>query len=556
MVVVASSLLLATTMASHRTLRRHTTPRAVAFWRYQQIESALGCKTREERGPELCAVARQSVVWPSGDTRPIALATLYRWVDAYRDRGLEGLRPAPRKDKGKKKARLPADVIKRAVALLIEDADMSFTLLLAVLRADPELDLQGRKLRLAASTLRRRLAADPAYARLRRLRKREKRRRRFVARRAHEIWHLDAKGPVTVRLVSGKYVAFHVLTVLDDASRAVLATLIALSPDLCAAVRVFRWAAKRWGLPDRIYADRAGIFDSVAFRSGLAQLGSHRIRVKPRNPEANGKIEAFHRVLVAWFTGRLKSQRVVDLVHLQQLLDGVIEVVYQDHHHRHLRRSPRAALAGETSSRTVSAARLDAAFLQERVLRAHPKTGEVGIGADTFIVPEPLRGQRLTFLVDPEPDVSPAVLEPGTGRQLPLERAEVRPEDRAPPAATTESHERWGQGPLQALHDSWQGKVRPIAEPGFGLPELFVLLGEAAGRAVPRSDAEAALIQRVYRTIGPLPKRATEAAMRRIGRRLGSGRPLSTYLDALAESATPRPANADTKTTKKRRTPR
>ena len=112
-------------------------------------------------------------------------------------------------------------------------------------------------------------------------------------------------------------------------------------------------AALRWGLPNRLYADRASIFDSQAFRRGLAQLGTHRIATKPRNAEAHGKIEAYHRVLVRWFTQRLPRQQVVDLEHLQQLLDGVIAKLYQPHQHRGLRTSPQQALGGKVSSRSL-----------------------------------------------------------------------------------------------------------------------------------------------------------------------------------------------------------
>lgn len=509
----------------------------IALWRYERISDALAVQARELRASILRAAAKPPVVWPSGSIRPISLASLYRWLASYQRGGLDALRPAVRKDKGKLRVRLPKEVVKSAFALWAADPDITFTLLRALLYADPQLALKQRGIHLTRSTLQRHLAADPRYARLQRGRKLERRRRRYVARTPHHIWHLDAKGPVRVRLTNGKWLDFHVVTVLDDMSRAVLASIIAASPDLRAAVRVFRLAAKRWGLPNLIYADRASIFDSVSFRHGTAQLGSHRIRVRARNPEANGKIEAFHRVLVAWFTGRLKRQRVVDLLHLQQLLDGVLEVVYQEHHHRSLKTSPRQALAGQVSSRTVSAQRLDDAFRAERVLKAHPKTGEVDFPGGTFLVPDAWRGHRLTFLVDPEPEVAPLLVEPGTERHLSLERAAIAAADRK----DTPEPERWGEGPLQTLYDSWQGKVRPVAEPGFGLPEVFLLLAEAVGRPVPRSDGESALVQRVYQRIGPLPKKATETAFRAIRRELGRGRPIQAYLDALARRAQPPP---------------
>ena len=529
--------------------RRHRlNPKGIALWRHEQIQDALIVRSADVRGPLVRAISRSPAVWPGGQTRPISVATLYRWLGLFEHKGLEGLRPRRRKDAGKSRALLPSDVVRKALAHLAGDPDMSFTFLLALLRADPVLRLSSRGLKVSRSTLHRRLAADPSYVRLKRARKLERRRGRYVSRHPHDIWRLDAKGPVKLRLASGEQLEFHVLTVLDDASRAVLAAIIVLSPNLGAAVRVFRRAVRRWGLPSRFYADRASVFDSHAFRQGLAQLGVHRIHVRGRNPEGNGKIEAYHRVVVGWFTGRLPRQKVADLEHLQQLLDAFVEVLYQDHHHRGLRCTPRQALAGQTSPRQVSTARLDDAFRAERVLKAHPKTGEVDLPGGTYLVPDVLRGQRLTFLLDPELHLPPLLVEPGTSRHLPLERAAIRPEDRPaePPPVR-----RWGEGPLQALFDSWQGKVRPVAESGFGLPEIFTLLADAAGRPVPRSDSEAALIQRAYRTLGPLPRRATEAAFRGIRRALGRGRPVQAYLDALSQRVVATPALAPKKKRKR-----
>lgn len=510
-------------------------PQAVAQWRYDHIVEALGPMAHDVRGEVVARICSVPVRWPSGPTRCIARATLYRWLALYAKGGLAALRPRPRKDRGTKRARLPKDVVARARAILIDDPEISFTMLVALLAADSELRLCARGISVSKSTLQRRLAADPLYARLQRGRRLARRRTRFVARTPHDIWHLDAKGPIKISLRTRKQLVFHILTVLDDASRATLASLIVLAPDLCAAVRAFRRAAERWGLPGRIYADRASIFDSRAFRAGLADLGSHRIWVRPRNPEANGKIEAFHRVLTAWFVRRLPRQVVVDLVHLQQLLDGVLATVYMTHRHRGLQAPPRDVLADRSSPRAVSRERLVDAFRQHRTLKAHPKTGEVDIADKTFLVPAELRGQRLVFLVDPDPDVPPLVVEPSSGQPLPVERAQIRPGDVAPAAPPVS---RWGPGHLQTLYDAWQGKRRPIAEAGFGLPELFTLLAAAAGRPVPRSDAEAARIHHVYRQIGPLARRATETAVRAIARRLGTGRALEVYLDALVHHVT------------------
>lgn len=501
-------------------------PRDVALWRYEQIEELCGEPDRLQRGQLVRARCATPVCWPSGVTAAVSKPTLYRWYASYQAGGLESLQPKPRADRGALRRPIRDEVIDEALRLLAEDPAMTLTLLIAVLEAT------FSETKLARSTLQRQLAQRPSYKRIQRCRKRGRRRGRFVARAPHDIWHCDAKGPVRVRLISGVELVFHVLSILDDATRAVLAAIVTLSPNLAAAVRVFRAAALRWGLPNRFYADRASIFDSRAFRAALAELGAHRIPTKKRNPEAHGKIEAYHRIIVIWFTDRLPHQQVVDLIHLQQLLDGIVYGLYQQHYHRSIKTSPHEALGGQVSARIVPPTRLYDAFRQQRQLKAHRKTGEVEIDATTYLVADELRGCRLTFLVDPPGQVPPLVVHPVSGEHLSLRRAAVKPQD-LPDQRDDEQPLRWGAGPLQTLYDSWSGRRRPIAEPGFGLPELHALLGRVSGRHVPGTDAEAARIQRTYRKHGPWAKAATEAACAAIARQLGAGRPIQTYLDAL-----------------------
>lgn len=518
--------------------RRGPTAQEIAHWRLALIEEALDPDlTRRGRGEILRRIARGPVQWPTGVSRCVSLATLYRWLVSYREQGgLTGLRPRPRRDRGRRRRRLPVDVVPEALRLLEADPHQPLGFLVSVLEA--HFATLGRPLKIPRSTLQRRLAATKAYARIRRTRTRARQRTRFVAREPHERWQSDAKGPFPVALASGERLGVHVLSILDDATRVVLAALVVLSPTLAAAVRVFRQAALRWGLCASFYADRASIFDAHAFRGGLAELGVHRIPTRAGNAPSRGKIEAYHRTIASAFARRLPSQVVVDLVHLQQLLDAVIHGYYQRRRHRTLKQSPEAALAGRVSARTVPPTRLVDAFRQERRLRAHRVTGEVDLPSATWLVPAALRGQKLVFLVDPPGEAPPVVVD-AQGRRHPLRRAEVRSED-LPPKPAPEP-ERWGDGPLQTLYDAWHGQRRPQAQPGFGLPEVYALLARAAGRHVPRTDAEAALVQRAWRAHGPLAKKPTETAFRALAKALGPGRPIKTYLDALLARIRRRP---------------
>ena len=507
-------------------LRANDKHQAIAQWRFTQIEEALGKHiSRHRRATMARHASRTSVRWPSGEYKPIPPSTFYRWVTAARQGGIAALKPRLRSDRGKVHKPLPDEVITRALALLEDDPEQPMTFLLAVLEAEfvPPLVAVPR------STLRRRLSDHPSYGRIQRLPTRKRRRTRFVAKRPHHIWQCDAKGPVQVRFTSGQTRTFHVLTILADATRSVLAAIIVKSPDLGAAVSVFRRAAHRWGLPDLFYADRASIFDAIAFRAALADIGVHRIQTRARNAEAHGKIEAYHRVLISWFLDRLTKQEVVDFDHLQHLLDGIIAKLYQPHRHRSIQMAPEEALAGMVSLRNVPPSRLVEIFRQRHRLKAHSKTGEVVIGQKTYLVPDELRGKRLTFLIDPPGEIQPLVLDPITGKTKTVRPAQIKPDDNLEKVPVPSR----GEGPLQTIYDHWQGKKRPQAEPGFGLPEIYKLLEFASGRPVPQTDAEAALIGLIYRAIGPLGRAQTEAAIRQIASVLGTGRPIKTYLDAL-----------------------
>lgn len=521
-------------MSSMASRRKRQRGEAIARWRHRQIEEASAVRTRAARHEILEKRSKVVVEWPSGERRVVSLATLYRWLRAWRSGGLRKLVPKPRSCKPRKTGQLDKAIVQVALRIWSEDPGMSLTFLIGQLQADPELRLKERNIEVSRTTLHRHLQRQALYQHLRNQLRMKPQRTRYAPRRAHEIWHVDAKGPFDVALQTGTSIAVHVMTVLDGATRHVLATNVVLTPNLGAAVLVFRSAARRWGLPDSICCDRASIFDSVEFRAGIGLLGVHRMWTRSRNPEVNGKIEAYHRVLAGWFVRRLHAQRVVDLQHLQELLLAMVEVLYHEHRHRELKMTPRAALNDQVSPRLIAAPQLVDAFRSTVEKKSHPKTGEVDLAGHKYLVPGPLRGRRLTFLVDPAREVretTVVVVNPGTREHIPLASVELGPRP-APPR-----REERPDGPLQRLYDVWQGKVRPVAEPGFGLPELLALLSDATQRLVPMSQDEAALVHRIYKAIGPLGRAATERAFAEIITEIGKQRPVMAYLDALKRRA-------------------
>lgn len=496
---------------------KHTPkPHEVATWRFEQIspflDPTLGSAPRRRVMRE-----RSAVTWPDGTRKRIPRSTLHRWIAAYQRHGYQGLLPRQRSDAGKPRCGTDAHV-EHAIALLLEQPGRSLSQL--------HIYLQGQfsDYELSRASLHRRLQDHPAYPAVAELRSGKKKQlySRYEASHPHECWQLDGKGPFLVRLQDGNGIRVHVLSVLDDYSRSILAALIAAAEDTKAAIAVFQKAALRYGLPTRMQFDRGSAFDSEAFRAGIAQCGVHRNFVRSKQPTAQGKIEAYHRWLGRWFLDELQAQTVVDVEHLQQLLDATLALAYQKHRHRMLGCSPDDRLGGKVADRQIAPADLARAFFVDACKKSHPKTGEVQLPNGCFRVPVSHAGKEARLRWDPLRHVAVLVTKDGRELELPPFITLALPEPRAEAAH--------GQGELQKLVDRWRNTERPNAEPGFGLPEVLAALSEVAGRRVPDGEREALAIVTFYKLHGPLAREPWLRACQRTQLALGTGRPLQTYL--------------------------
>ena len=245
-------------------------PWQIATWRFEMISALLDAKLTEAQKRRIIRErTTRAVQWPnSPDDRPIGKSTLFRWLKNYREKGFLGLMPKARKDKGLARSDRSIQV-NYALGLLYEQPERSLTQLMLYL------ELEFAKLSISRSTLSRDLHAHPAFQGILRRRKGTDKKLRdlYETDQPHDSWQLDAKGPFPVTLINGKTIRVHVLSILDDFSRYILAAIIASAENIEAAVRVFRLAASKWGIAQRMQFDRASAYDSKVFRTGLAMSG-------------------------------------------------------------------------------------------------------------------------------------------------------------------------------------------------------------------------------------------------------------------------------------------
>lgn len=117
----------------------------LSLWRYHLIAEALDRRIgSKERGLIVRRLAGEEHVGPDGQPHAVSRNTLDRWIRAYRQHGLAGLRDRPRSDQGG--VRRHAALIQEAVQLRLEQPARSAAHIAEILSA--------HRVRVAERTLR------------------------------------------------------------------------------------------------------------------------------------------------------------------------------------------------------------------------------------------------------------------------------------------------------------------------------------------------------------------------------------------------------------------
>ena len=271
---------------------------------------------------------------PEADrTRHFSVATLERWLYAYKKGGLEALRPSGRSDRGR--GRELGDELR---ALLIdirrEFPTASVPLILMTLAADGRLDAG----KVSAATVRR-LYRQEGLQRL--AAKKEalgaKTRLRWQTMRPDALWHGDVcHGPTLVVGDSRMPVRVHAL--LDDHARFVVALRVASTEREQDMLDLFVSALRTHGKPDAVYLDNGATYRGETLRLLCGRLGISLLHARPYDAEARGKMERF------WLTMR---RQVLDYCEgVTSLHDVQVRLLawLDTHYHR----APHGGLMGKT----------------------------------------------------------------------------------------------------------------------------------------------------------------------------------------------------------------
>ncbi len=248
--------------------------------------------THGQLATELRALSEVRYRPPGADsTRTYQVSTLERWLYVYRARGLAGLCPKPRSDKGFAQA-LSEELRELLLDIRREHPSASVSLILDTLTEEGYFE----KATVSEPTVRRLYAAAGLPRRAKRGEGGTKTRLRWQAERPGAIWHGDVCHVTTCK-VAGKPTPIRIHGMLDDASRYVVALEAHTTEKEVDMLGMLVDALRRHGKPDALYLDNGSTYRGEVLKTACARLGITLLHAKPYDPQARGKMERFWRTL-------------------------------------------------------------------------------------------------------------------------------------------------------------------------------------------------------------------------------------------------------------------
>jgi putative transposase len=316
---------------------------AVATFRHAVIGPVCA---RELSHGDLAAALReiaQTCVRPPASklTKRYSVATLERWLYAYRRGGLPALRPHGRSDRGR--GRDLTDELRQLLCdIRRENPSASARLIVRTLEADGRLEAGTVKPGTVRKLFRQRgldriAVRDGSGA---------KTRLRWQAAAPDALWHGDVCHGPTLTL-GGVRTPLRIHGMLDDCSRYVVALEAHAQEREEDMLRVLIRALRLHGKPDVFYLDNGSTYRGDVLRLACSRLGISLLHARPYDPEARGKMERFWRTLREGCLDHLGDVGSLDDVN--QRLAVFLERYYQSEPHAGLMgRAPVAVYAPST----------------------------------------------------------------------------------------------------------------------------------------------------------------------------------------------------------------
>ena len=367
----------------------------LALWKLSVLGPLVSARLEHgDRLAWLLETAERVHQHPDGRLVKLSPRTLESWLYAYRRGGLSALARKTRSDRSTSRAISPevADLLMRAKR---ERPRRSIRRLIRMLE-------RARVVRpgeLSRSSVHRLLASHGLSTRP--VRGPAAERRSFLVEHAGDLWMGDVMHGPLVIAPGGPLRKSYLLSQIDTATRYLPHSYFATSEAAPEHEYGFKQALLKAGRPRTYYVDRGSAYIARSLRAICGELGVHLVHTAPKDCEAKGAIERWHRTWREEIGDELPDPPL-PLAELNALHWAWLGTEYHARRHETTGRSPREHWLAEAEELRPLPAGLDlAAVFLHRAKRKVRKDGTVRFAGGLFEVRPELVGKAVELRFDP-----------------------------------------------------------------------------------------------------------------------------------------------------------
>ena len=365
--------------------------REIALFRFSLIAPILNNtypnKTVKDYLEEICAKVYDS---PLGLKKEYAPSTIKEWLRLYKTKGIDGLYPKNRSDKGESR-KLKAEV--KELVISLKKANSKRTA--KSIYQEIIITTKVKPFELSLSTVQRYiknldLSTDSNI----------KDRRAFEFENANDCWQSDISvGPyLTINGVKHKT---YIVAFLDDASRLIVSCKAFKSDNLLSVLEVFKDAVATRGVPKKVFFDNGKVYRSGQMELICASLGCALCFAEPYSPQSKGKIERWFQTLQKQWQQLIDTSSFQSIDELNKSLNEYVELNYNRAYHNGIKDKPiNKFLANIDNIKRFTEQELRNVFLY-RVERKVKNDSTVSIDKEIYEVPSKYIGSKLYIRYDP-----------------------------------------------------------------------------------------------------------------------------------------------------------
>lgn len=365
--------------------------REIALFRFSLIAPILNNtypnKTVKDYLEEICAKVYDS---PLGLKKEYAPSTIKEWLRLYKTKGIDGLYPKNRSDKGESR-KLKAEV--KELVISLKKANPKRTA--KSIYQEIIITTKVKPFELSLSTVQRYiknldLSTDSNI----------KDRRAFEFENANDCWQSDISvGPyLTINGVKHKT---YIVAFLDDASRLIVSCKAFKSDNLLSVLEVFKEAVATRGVPKKVFFDNGKVYRSGQMELICASLGCALCFAEPYSPQSKGKIERWFQTLQKQWQQLIDTSSFQSIDELNKSLNEYVELNYNRAYHNGIKDKPiNKFLANIDNIKRFTEQELRNVFLY-RVERKVKNDSTVSIDKEIYEVPSKYIGSKLYIRYDP-----------------------------------------------------------------------------------------------------------------------------------------------------------